>query len=295
MTCTRRPGATWSGCTCPTCQPLNLRARKRYYALGERHTPTRRAARTRLDRWTDEGYGSEWIASATGIPFGTIWHLTHDSASDLPHIANARAIIAADITTATTGKRDAHGVTRRLQALAALGWGGPEIAAASGLPAATISGYQAGQRSQVTATTWHRVMAAWDQLADRRGASARTIKRARANRWAPPAAWDDIDNPASEPTGLSCTSGDCPRPVLAQGLCSGHYEERRTGRTLKNRTWIDAEALRDFAGWGMTIQQAADRLGVQRDSIVTHLHRRGDPDVAARFARNDAAWEWSAA
>lgn len=294
MTCTRRPGATWSGCTCPTCQPLNLRARKRYYALGERHSPMRRAARARLDQWTTDGYSAEWVASATGIPFGTIWHATHDAANDLPHIANARAILAADIATATSGKRTAHGVTRRLQALAALGWAGKDIRAASGLPLPTISGYQAGERALTTATTWHRVMDAWEELSGRRGSSTRTLNRAAAKGWASPAAWDDIDDPQERPTGVACTRRDCSRPVLARSLCRSHYDAERRGTTPAERAWINVDDLRDLAEWGATTQQAADRLGVQLDSVTTRLRRLHDAALTARFARNDVDAEMAA-
>ncbi len=293
MTCKRRPGATWSSCTCPTCHPLNLRARKRYSALGERHTPTRRAARAQLDQWTADGLTAEWISSATGAPFPTIYNLARYVA-DLPHIATSRAILTADITTATTGKRTAIGVTRRLQALAALGWTGQDIKAASGLPLPTVSGYQSGARELTTATTWHRVNDAWDALSGRRGASVRTLKRAALNGWPPPAAWDDIDDPNEQPIDKACVDPDCTKPAIAKGLCHGHYAIHIEGRAFRHRIHIDEESAADLARFGVTTTEAARRLGVQRDSLMTWLDRQGHADLAARFNRNDIAWEMAA-
>lgn len=264
MTCIRRPGATWSSCTCPDCLTLRARERKRYQ-VGYRHAPVRKAARARIDHWTERGYSAEWIASATGIPHRTVWSLV--KGAELPHVANSRAILAADIDTATTGKRTALGATRRLQALAAAGWSGPDIREVSGLPLATISGYQAGRRSIVTAPTWRRVMAAWDALAGSMGRSVRTIKRAAAAGWSPPMAWDEnIDDPAATPW---TDSGPRGAHVSGYGV-------------------VNRDSLTDCAEWGMTVREAADRLGVSREAIEVGVTRHA-PELRARFARNLAA------
>lgn len=259
-TCIRRPGSTWTGCRCPECAADTGRTRKRYAALHERWSPTRQAGRDRLDTWTRDGYTAEWISSATGIPFTTVWTLTRNT--ETPHIATARALLAADITTATTGSRPAHGTTRRLQALAAIGHTLYDIEAASGLPINTTSGYQNGKRERVTAETWHRVNAAWDKLANTPGRSQRTRNRAAANGWAPPLAWDEesIENIDSRPFG-SDGSKDVVDPVVVARACAGDAPATMTRAER-------AEATRVLTERGMSAAQIAGMLGVTDRTVV---------------------------
>ena len=111
----------------------------------------------------------------------------------------------------------------------------------SGLPLATISGYQAERRSIVTAPTWRRVMAAWDALSGSMGRSVRTIKRAAAAGWSPPMAWDDIDDPAEQPN-------------------LGTYEAG-LGEDFD-------EAVRTLTRDGWSAARIAEQLGVSERSVV---------------------------
>lgn len=118
----------------------------------------------------------------------------------------------------------------------------------------------------------------WDQPAPPSGRHGSVPIKARnyAHRagWVPPLLWDDetIDDPTATPhvdetpTGLDSTRG--------------------TGR-------VNADSLTDTAiDWGMTMQQAADRLGVRIGSIDRALRRLDTEPVGglrAAFHRNAIA------
>ncbi len=81
--------------------------------------------------------------------------------------------------------------------------------------------------------------------------------------WAPPAAWDDIDDPAEQPD-------------------ASRWEK---GKTLGTLTMDD---LTDCASWGLTGSRpppSGRQGGLRRD----WLDRHDVPDLRAHFARNEAA------
>lgn len=132
---------------------------------------------------------------------------------------------------------EAIGSRRRLQALVAIGWTYPKIAERLGtspdLVHRIVSRYELIRRSAAA-----EISALYDQMSmelpprdtrqQKRDASyAQTV--ARKHGWAPPLAWDDIDDPAGTPKGFVplCSHEKCAGIVLAFGLCSNHYKQMR--------------------------------------------------------------------
>lgn len=97
----------------------------------------------------------------------------------------------------------ALGTQRRIRALQAIGWRISDIADALGL--ANSRGvcqplWQLLTRDVVRRTTAERVAALYDQWCMTPGpAAARNAAMARRRGWAPPLAWDDIDDPMEIP------------------------------------------------------------------------------------------------
>jgi transcriptional regulator with XRE-family HTH domain len=101
------------------------------------------------------------------------------------------------------------GTRRRLQALIAIGWSQEKLAAEMGLTGASnLRRFLSSSRTQVRATTHDRVAALYDRLWDIapehgswRSLSAfnRSRNYARAHRFLPPLAWDDIDTDVEPP------------------------------------------------------------------------------------------------
>jgi hypothetical protein len=165
---------------------------------------------------------------------------------------------------------DATGTQRRLQALVWNGWSLARLSARLGTTKRAVVILRSGR---VTGALAARVRALYDDLWDQpppmgtwreRQGAAQARNYARARGWVPAAAWDDdeIDDPAARP---------------ADGW------ERDDGRQRRERGALAAEVA-DLIGFGLDIQQAADRLGVDRSTLSTTLAR-----VRAKETRNAAA------
>lgn len=121
----------------------------------------------------------------------------------------------------------ALGTARRIQALVAIGHTFGDIAREMGV-AHDVVRHLALHRTHVRPTTAHRVDATFQRLCmtpapDGKSARyARTV--ARRYGWAPPLAWDDIDDPDATPIGhILCASLGCNGEPWALGMCRHHY------------------------------------------------------------------------
>lgn len=114
--------------------------------------------------------------------------------------AVARALLA--VTPASVVAASGVGVVRRVQALAALGWPATEVARLAGLSPAEAARLAVSDPSgRVHPRVAAAVAATYARLHMTPGPSARARARADALGWAPPLAWDDIDDPEQTPTG----------------------------------------------------------------------------------------------
>lgn len=160
-----------------------------------------------------------------------------------------------------------HGVTRRLQALRALGWSKNQLARITGLNPITIQRITNDDESPITSKTVATITAAYQRTAwtlppqhnDDQRRMVAMIRRAASERgWAPPAAWDNIDTDPA-PNGVPSDRG-CRRPVP-----------------------ID-DALRLLRA-GVDPEQVADRIGVSTASLARRLRRHGHHLWAAACER----------
>lgn len=96
----------------------------------------------------------------------------------------------------------AVGVVRRVEALAVLGWSGRDVAARAGVNRTHLQQTRAGKFQTVLASTHQKIDAVYRELmwtvCDTHGAKWTRAIAAKAG-YAPPAAWDDIDNPRERP------------------------------------------------------------------------------------------------
>lgn len=192
--------------------------------------PTRR----HLARLIEAGWKQQTIAKTAGVGVATVAALRTGEAKTVS-VRVAVALHALKPIDANCGHFvPAIGTLRRILALQSLGYPMREIARRAGLtPRYGNQLIYTGQR-WVHADAARRVREVYDELSmtvapDTR--AARHVKViARRNGGVPPLAWDDIDDPNEEPSGVAfCEKADCYRAPVAQALCMTHYKQQHTG------------------------------------------------------------------
>lgn len=100
---------------------------------------------------------------------------------------------------------DATGTHRRIQALQRMGWRAEDIGRRLNpdYPRPRSNVWQILHRPTVHIDTARAVERVFRELEMQRGPSRLTEKYAIRQGWAPPAAWDDIDDPQCKPQGMT--------------------------------------------------------------------------------------------
>lgn len=167
------------------------------------------------------------------------------------------------------------GATRRLQALAALGWTALELGERLGVSGTRVGHLQAGKYPVLHRSTAGRVAALYDELSMQVPADpeetprhvvrvhARQRRMAASKGWAPPLAWDDIDDPDEKPSGWRATDAPTRAEVLAE---------------------VDED--------GGNIFEACRRLNVRRHALERWCERHDHRDTFSRLVRR-ANPEWA--
>lgn len=155
---------------------------------------------------------------------------------------------------------DSTGTARRIQALAAIGWSYPLIAARLGVKTPRVGHLARQMHDRVTRTVHNQVAAMYRELCMKtppqgtraeRYAVTRAKASAAANQWAPPLAWDNIDDPTDTPKGV--------------GHARGHADPEE---------WLLLVRAGEDPG------RAARRVGVTLSAISRAARRRGRTDIA---------------
>ncbi|WP_157680191.1 hypothetical protein [Mycobacterium dioxanotrophicus] len=138
---------------------------------------------------------------------------------------------------------DAIGTTRRIQALVALGWTQGQIAAELGTKQTAVSAI--ALRGKVTAETAIAVKELFERWSMTLGPSSLTRLRAIAKGWAPPLAWDELDDPGEKPN-------------------------------LGSRRRVPfPERYRELRAMSLSDEMIARRMGIDPESLERQLMRHG--------------------
>lgn len=265
-TCIRRHYSTWTSCTCDDCRILTRKAKKRVRTGRYRPDAARDQAWEALDRMIGEGWTPLAMASATGLPKTYFDSLTtklrERGVRQKIGQQHAHAILNAGAP--TEGTIGTLGSTRRVQALAAIGWSLRDLSDHSGLPRVTIQVIRLAQTATIKPATANAIAATFDELCMSPGSSERTRQRALEAGWAPPLAWDDIDDPAATPdTG----------PTRGPG---------RPGLNIEDIEWV-------IGGGTTNLDALATRLNSTPAAISKALYRAGRIDLVRRLGAVVAA------
>lgn len=201
------------------------------------------------------------IAAAASCSKSSIYNLRRPGATITASLAER--IAAVRYTRSGTAIMPALGATRRVRAVYTMGHTATTFAARSGLGLPYVSELLNGRIDTVRAETHDRIDTAYRTLINavaRPGKGAtRARRRAQAEGWAPPLAWDNIDDPDEQPTGWQRSDQHC-LDDLAE----------------------DAEFI--VRTTGVSFKKAADRMGVHRHTLEKARER-----VAARAKREQVA------
>jgi hypothetical protein len=195
-------------CRCDDCRAgltPRRKSRTRRIAYGEYSAGTVPIGpvREHLQTLVDAGWTESRIAVTAGVGGQTVWRIRSASREQRTvrvRVAEAILAVTPDIAPPKpTLLVPGHHLYRRVEALAALGWSARAVGEHSGIThdilvirhprvlAATVDRlrptYDALSMTHPAPTTWHE-----------RQAVSSCINRARRRGWAPPLAWDDIDN-----------------------------------------------------------------------------------------------------
>ena len=131
---------------------------------------------------------------------------------------------------------DNTGFIRRIRALQAMGWSFNDIAQRIGIPRTCLTA-KTRNHTRVYVSTFRRMVAVYDELSMIPGPSIRSINAAKRNGWAPPLAWDDIDDPDERPN-LGAAADRGVDEVLVQRALSGQQvKANRAERAEIIRRW----------------------------------------------------------
>lgn len=241
------------GCRCEACTKghRDYEKRRRLRAMRGQHSlvPADRA-RAHVERLVTEGLSGRGIARQSGVALLTVQNIMRGKNQRI-RATTERAILRLEPAILDHAWVPAVGATRRLQALATLGWSAPMLAPRIGMHPDSVARIASGT-PQVKHITDRRIRAMYRDLItqaaptpDRwaRATAARVKAQAARNGWVGPLAWDDIDNDA--------TPAD----------------------TTPYRPATGPQQARELADMGLNTDQIAMRLGVTRDSVNQYMRR----------------------
>lgn len=245
--------------------PEQNRAYMRHYyatyrrpALGRKPLVNADLIRAHITACTNAGMTTRQLAITAGVSEEVVYRVARGTTQGVRHHI-ATAILNVRPRTITS-----IGITRRVRALAALGWSVTQIANTAGVNVDTVKDYRAGGRTLVKPAALNLVNA-YNELSMRtppqgnryeKAAVNGTKNRARRNGWVPPLAWDDdtIDHPDATPAATNNPHG------------------------------FDMDDLILLVHAGETWENLTRRLGVTRSSIERRLQREGRTDILRTLA-----------
>lgn len=198
-TCIRRSKSYWTTCPCDPCVIDRARARKRNY-VGIPHRIPQDIAWAKLANHIDNGWTARALGSAINYdPTYFRDHVAARRAGREVHLGPAVASAIMRMGKPTEGQIGAEPTRRRLRALACMGYGLDTLAVETSTNASTLGMIRRGNE-RVGAAIALRVSDAYDRLHMIPGPCGQAREGARARGWAPPLAWNNIDDPDEDPT-----------------------------------------------------------------------------------------------
>lgn len=213
--------------------------------------------RNHLITLRNQGVGVTAICEKSGVARSTVQRIIAGQNKWVSTSVEAR-LLAVGVDAAK--RIDVTGSKRRLQALNAIGWSTYELAKRLGTSQDHVWSIMRRQ-TWVTAEVRDSIAKLYGELSMHLGPSDTIRTRAAAARYAPPLAWNNIDDPAERPHGQRRPSNIRPTvndidPVAVDRACGGD----RVELTKAERFVVVARLRAD----GYSLRQIEDRTGITK-------------------------------
>lgn len=162
--------------------------------------------RNHISKLMRRGLSRHDIANTSGVSPSTLRRIMNREIKRIWAVTE-ESILAVE-STDDPGEVPAWRVRRRLEALMALGYSVSWVAAQIGVDYSGLHYISNEKFPVVRRRTWKPLFDLYEEIGDRprvagdsreRASITRTLERARKEGFAPPIAWDDIDNPRAVP------------------------------------------------------------------------------------------------
>jgi hypothetical protein len=278
-------------CRCDPCRGAartyeNARTRERAY--GRQAFVAAAPATEHLRALSAAGMGWKRAAAAAGLPSSVVYPLLYgrtDRRGGQPRTkARARtveAILAVPMPKVedlgSAALVDATGSIRRVRALIAIGWSVRALETRTGIGRQVLDHLATGHEHCLarTALAVRRVYDALWATAPAGAGSTRARKRAQANGWVPPLAWDD--DTIDDPTALPNVGGDDDEHAIDHAAVQRALDGQRVRLTRAER-WVVVERL---ARDGFADAAIARVVGTTAETVLRDRQRLG---VESRWA-----------
>lgn len=259
-----RPNQGIRGCSCPPCATERSRYRARrdlLAATGRSLTVDAAPAAAHVQQLLGSGGGWNQLHAVSGLSLSTLSDLFRGRREKILR-RTAQTVLKIRLDDILPGPLTvpALGTVRRLRALMAIGHSPEAIAEAAGCSVNCFTDIVYGHSADsVRPRTARLVAEAYEHLSARPGAHSLSRRRAAERNWAPPLAWDDIDDPNERPVTMKASVGDRSRAVI--------------------------EDTAELAAQGETRERIAARIGITWDAITRTHNRAGVlmPEVASAY------------
>ena len=193
-------------CRCEKCVAHASRYGKRLryeHQHGQRRVVDSAEAHARIREMLDYGISVRAIADALGYDApNSVWTLLRRPRMRRSTYERVMSMPMPDTTVRDSRVISAVGSRRRLQALAARGWSLVTVSERTGINVSTLCEIRNGTTQTVRQSTYVSISDVYRELENDTGTCARAMTKAIKLKWAPPMAWDEIDDPAARPQGV---------------------------------------------------------------------------------------------
>jgi len=153
----------------------------------------------------------------------------------------------------------AIGTRRRIQALSSMGWSQHWIADQLGVSVQAVGSYRTPKRAKVCVGTAKTIRDLYEERCMTTGPCRKAAAWAKSRGWAPPLAWDNIDDPAEQPQLGLTVDTEMDDVAIMRATYGDHVHLTKPERAV---------AVARLTAQGLSADEVAERLRVTTRTVV---------------------------